>query len=107
MAKKTVKKPVKKPVAKTPPDVKKEQPKVEKLFEKVPYKEVVEIDASKAKTLDFEVPESRGKMLLKCFGDKELQLGKGTDGNVIHCKGETHAALEFFEIWQLMSICKL
>ena len=108
MAKKTVKKQVKKPVAKTPPavekvEVKKKQPQVEQ----VPYKDVVEIDASKPKVLDIEVPESKGKMLLKCFGDSDLQLGKGTDGNVIHCKGETHAALEFFEIWQLMSVCKL
>ena len=79
----------------------------EKLVEKVPFKAVNEINMSKPKTLNFEEGVKDAKMLLKCFGDEKIQLGKGTDGNVIFCKGETHAVLQFSEIWQLMSICKL
>jgi len=111
MAKKTAKsvaKTVKKPAVKAEEKVKEatkvEQPKVEKIA----YSPIVVIDASKPKILDIEKMESNGgKLLLKCHGNASIQLGKGTDGNIIHCKDETHAVLEFSDNWQLMSICKI
>lgn len=120
MAKKAAKKSVKKPVKKvekpaeksvTKPIEKVEEPKIEKpiekVNEKVPFKSTVEVKVKDGKILDFEEGVHNASMLLKCFGDGKLQLGENTDGNVIVCKKEVHAVLEFSEIWHLMSICKL
>ena len=106
MAKKGTTKPVEKPVKDIKP-VEKGTTKPVGLVEEVPFKSVVEIDVSKPKTLDFEEGTKDAKILLKCFGNEKIQLGKGTDGNVIICKNETHAVLQFSEIWHLMSTCKV
>jgi len=98
----SAKKPAKKPVVK--PEVDK---KVEAKVENVPFRSENEVKASEEKVLNFEEGVQKARMLLKCFGDKKLKLGKNTDGNVIHCKGETHAVLYFSDVWQLISICKL
>ena len=112
MAKKTVKKPViktvKEPVLKAKEPVKVNAVIKPAKVKEIAYSPIVEVDASETKVLDIEKMESNGaKMLLKCHGNADVQLGKGTDGNVIHCENETHAVLEFFDNWQLMSICKV
>jgi len=106
MAKKTAKKPVTKPVEEIIKELVKES-KTEESVEKVPFQSNNEVKVSGDKTLNFEEGIKNAHMLLKCFGNGKIQLGKNTDGNVISCKNEVHAILEFSEIWQLMSVCKL